>query len=67
MISLGFNLGLPRLLQFKNALQSMSSSDFEAAAEHFLDSKWATQVKGRAIELTDMIRSGEYAGTKNTV
>ena len=67
MISLGFNLGLPRLLQFKNALESMSSGDFESAAEHFLDSRWATQVKGRAIELTDMIRSGEYAGTKNPV
>jgi len=45
----------------------MSSGDFESAAEHFLDSRWATQVKGRAIELTDMIRSGEYAGTKNPV
>lgn len=61
MISLGFNLGLPRLLLFKNALDSMSSGDFDAAADHFLDSRWATQVKGRAIELTDMIRSGEYA------
>jgi len=60
MISLGFNLGLPRLLKFTNALQSMSTGDFGAAAEHFLDSRWATQVKGRAIELTDMIRSGEY-------
>lgn len=61
MISLGFNLGLPRLLLFKNALDSMSSGDFDAAADHFLDSRWATQVKGRAIELTDMIRTGEYA------
>jgi lysozyme len=67
MISLGFNLGLPRLLKFKNALGSMKENDFEAAADHFLDSRWATQVKGRAIELTDMIRSGEYAITKNSI
>jgi len=60
MISLGFNLGLPRLLKFKNALESMSNAKFDDAADHFLDSKWATQVKNRAIELTDIIRSGEY-------
>ncbi len=60
MISLGFNLGLPRLLKFKNALASMSEGSFDEAADHFLDSKWAIQVKGRAIELTDMIRSGDY-------
>lgn len=60
MISLGFNLGLPRLLKFKNALASMSEGSFDEAADHFLDSRWATQVKGRAIELTDMIRSGDY-------
>lgn len=60
MISLGFNLGLPRLLQFKNALESMGYGKFDDAADHFLDSKWATQVKGRAVEITDMIRSGEY-------
>ena len=67
IISLGFNLGLPRLLKFENALGSMEEEDFEEAAKHFLDSRWATQVKGRSIELTDMIRSGEYATTKNSV
>jgi len=38
----------------------METDDFEEAADEFLDSLWATQVGQRAVEITYMIRYGEY-------
>ena len=60
MVNLCFNLGLPRLLKFKKALAAMEAGDYATAADEFLDSRWAKQVGQRAIELTDMIETGEY-------
>ena len=60
MIDICFNLGLPRLNKFKNALAAMAMGDYNKAAIEFLDSKWAKQVGQRAITITDIIRSGEY-------
>jgi lysozyme len=59
MINLCFNLGLPTLLKFKNALKSMEAGLFDEAADHFLDSRWARQVGGRAVEVTSTIRTGK--------
>lgn len=60
MINMCFNLGLTRLIGFKNALADMAAGNYESAADNFLDSRWAQQVKGRAVEVTNMIRTGEY-------
>lgn len=60
VINLCFNLGLTRLMGFKNALSDMAAGNYESAADNFLDSRWAQQVKGRAVEVTNMIRTGEY-------
>lgn len=60
MINLCFNLGISRLRKFKRALAAMEANDFEEAADEFLDSKWAQQVGQRAMEVTYMIRFGEY-------
>jgi lysozyme len=62
MVNLCFNLGLSRLRKFKKALAAMSEKDYILAASEFLDSRWATQVGNRAIEVTDIIRTGEYNG-----
>jgi len=59
MVNLCFNLGLPTLLKFKNALKSMEAGLFDEAADHFLDSRWARQVGDRAIEITSTIRTGK--------
>lgn len=59
MINLCFNLGLPTLLKFKNALKSMEAGLFDEAADHFLDSRWARQVGDRAVEVTSTIRTGK--------
>ena len=59
MINLCFNLGLPTLLKFKNALKSMEAGLFDEAADNFLDSRWARRVGDRAIEVTSTIRTGK--------
>jgi len=60
MIDISFNLGATRLRGFKRALAAMEVADYKAASTEFLDSTWARQVGGRALELADMIRTGEY-------
>lgn len=60
MVNLLFNLGMTRLMQFKNALAAMEASDFNTASEEFMDSRWATQVGDRADEVCEMIRTGRY-------
>ena len=60
LINLCFNLGITRLLGFKNALNAMSVGDYEKAAEEFLDSRWAVQVGNRALDVAHMILTGEY-------
>ena len=51
-----FNMGLPRLKGFTKFLKAMELGDYETAANEMLDSLWAKQVKGRALELANMIR-----------
>jgi len=60
MIDIGFNLGATRLRGFKRALGAMERGDYKEAATEFLDSRWAKQVGGRAVELTDLSKTGEY-------
>ena len=60
MIDISFNLGLTRLRGFVKALEAMSREQFDIAADEFMDSRWSQQVGNRAIEVTEMIRTGEY-------
>ena len=60
MVDIAFNLGITRLRLFKRALAAMAVGNYKEASTEFLDSKWAKQVGSRALELTDMIASGEY-------
>jgi lysozyme len=60
MMDMAFNLGLPRLKQFKKSLAAMDNADYELAAANFLKSRWAKQVGRRAITVTDIIRTGGY-------
>src|SRR5690554_2169347 len=54
-----FNLGLPGLLGFKKMLAALSLHDFDEAARQMMDSKWARQVGVRAVELSEIMRTGE--------
>ena len=60
MIDICFNLGLTRLRGFVKALEAMSREQFDIAADEFMDSRWATQVGNRAVEVTEIIRTGAH-------
>lgn len=60
IISMVFNMGLDRFTGFKRMLAAMERSDFESAANEMLASEWSAQVKSRATELAQMMRTGEY-------
>ena len=60
MINLSFNLGLTRLRGFVKAIEAMSREQYDVAADEFMDSRWAEQVGDRAVEVTELIRTGEY-------
>ena len=60
MIDLSFNLGQTSLRKFENALEAMKFKNYDKAASDFMDSKWSQQVGSRAVEITNMIRTGEY-------
>ena len=60
LVDICFNLGMPRLRKFEKALQAAYDHKWEEAALEFLDSRWAKQVGYRAVEIAEMIRTGEY-------
>ena len=60
MIDISFNLGQTRLRGFVKSLEAMAREDFDTAADEFMDSKWSDQVGDRAVEVTEIIRTGEY-------
>ena len=53
-----FNLGLTRFSGFKKTIAFIAAGDFDSAAVEMLDSKWARQVKGRAVELSRRMANG---------
>lgn len=61
MIDISFNLGLTRLRGFVKALEAMSREQFDIAADEFMDSRWSQQVGNRAVEVTEMIRTGSIS------
>lgn len=55
LADMAFNLGLPRLKGFKNALEAMAEGRYDEAAHEMMDSRWARQVGHRAIRLARMM------------
>ena len=49
ILSMAYQLGISGVLQFKNMWEAISVQNFPLAADEMLDSKWATQTKGRAV------------------
>ena len=60
IINMHFNLGRYRFAKFVKAIGHMETEDYDKAAAEFLDSRWAKQVKGRSLEVTDMIKTNTY-------
>ena len=58
LVNMAFNLGRERLGKFKNTLGMIRSHDYSSASVGMLNSLWARQVKGRANELAERMRTG---------
>ncbi len=58
LANMAFNMGITTLLTFKNSLGLLRDGKYDAAADAFMDSKWAKQVGARAVRVTQMIREG---------
>ena len=60
LINFTFNVGIGTVSKFVNAMALLKGKKYDMAADEFLNSRWAKQVGGRALELTDLIKTGEY-------
>lgn len=58
LLDMCFNLGIDRLLTFKNMLKYIEEKNYTQAAIQALNSKWAKQVKTRAIDVATVMRQG---------
>lgn len=55
-----FNLGREGLAKFRQTLSHVQMGRFKDARDSMLQSKWAGQVKGRALTLSTMMETGEW-------
>jgi lysozyme len=58
LVEMGFQLGVPGLLKFKNTLRAVEAGDWHDAAAGMLASKWAKQTPKRAEKLARQMREG---------
>jgi lysozyme len=59
--NMSFNLGFRGLMNFSRMWTAIGKGDYEEAAKQMLSSKWANQVGARAVELSEIMRTGETA------
>lgn len=59
LANMAFNMGVPTLLEFRRMLGALARGEWNRAADEMLDSKWARQVGDRAVELSELMRTGE--------
>lgn len=58
LLDMAFNMGAARLSTFRRTLEAVRGGRFKEAARAMLDSRWASQVGRRAVELAETMRSG---------
>lgn len=61
LLSMVFQMGIGRVLKFRNALQAMEAGDWPEAAAEMLDSSWAAQTPARAKRLSRQMLTGVVA------
>ena len=59
--SMVFNLGLNGFLKFKKMIAAIEREDYVEAAKEMMRSKWADQVKGRALDLANLMKGNQDA------
>jgi len=60
IISMAFNVGISGLKEFKKMIDCIESGDFGSAAKEMIGSQWSSQVKGRAIRLASIMKTGQF-------
>ena len=60
LMDMAFNMGVPRLCKFVKMWTALEQYDYVKAAIEMLDSKWAKQVKTRAVNLAHSMQHGIY-------
>ena len=60
LMNMCFNLGIGGLLKFTNTLELIKEGYYDKASAAMLKSKWAEQVKSRALELANQMLTGRY-------
>lgn len=62
LIELCFNMGINRLLKFKNTIRFLGEENYQEAANHLMNSKWAKQVgPTRSGSIIKQIRTGKHS------
>ena len=56
LVNMAFNIGRPRLSQFKKMLAAVENKDYKTASQEMIDSRWYNQVGRRSVELAEMMR-----------
>ena len=60
LINMCYNLGISRLMKFKNTIAAIKDRNWNEAAIEMVNSNWADQVGVRAKELSRMMATGEW-------
>lgn len=61
LIELTFNIGISKVLSFKNMIEALKISDYVNASKELLDSLWAQQVgPNRSNNMANRLLTGQY-------
>jgi lysozyme len=60
LVDMVFNMGIKKVREFRLMLAAIEAGDYDGAANQMLNSDWARQVKGRAIQLARIMRTGVW-------
>lgn len=60
LVDMCFNLGIKKLLKFRNTLAAIKNRNWDAAADGMRNSLWYQQTKRRARRLVAMMETGRY-------
>lgn len=60
LCNMAFNMGVSKLMDFKQTLKAIETKDYRLASLAMLQSQWAQQVGQRAVRLSKMMNTGQW-------
>lgn len=60
VVNMCFNLGAAKLQGFKRFFSALVHQDYHLASTEMMNSRWAMQVKGRAVRLAEQMKTGVW-------